>query len=197
MFGVVDHADIKNDLLEDLGQDSDQEFSSLEDLTKGGSRYLKDLRVNLKNAMKSDHLSEEEIALLGLALATNAKNEVLKEYFRAQALEAGASEEHMGDVVACASLLAANNVFYRFRHFLDKEEYTKMPARIKMNIMAKPKVEKEFFELVSLAVSAVNGCEMCCCSHEQSLLKMGSSEERIFDAVRLASVITSVDKIIS
>jgi alkyl hydroperoxide reductase subunit D len=65
-----------------------------------------------------------------------------------------------------------------------------------MNIMGRPVSGKEFFELISLAVSAVNGCEMCVSAHEASLIELGSKEDRIFEAVRLASVITSVSKII-
>lgn len=196
MFGIDATEDIKNDLLKDLGLDEDYSSSSLDALSEGESRYIKDLRVNIKNTLKSDHLNEKEAALLALAVAVNYKNEPLKSHFRQLAEEQEATPEEIGDAVACASLLAANNVFYRFRHFMEKESYNKMPARIKMNIMVKPKLEKEFFELVSLAVSAANGCEMCVQSHEASLLKMDSSEERIFDAVRLASIVTSLDKIV-
>ena len=64
-----------------------------------------------------------------------------------------------------------------------------MPAGIKMNIMMNPVLGKELFELISLAVSAVNGCESCVNSHEESVRKFGSSENRIFDAIRLASVV--------
>lgn len=197
MFGVANTEDIKNDLLEDLGLNGDYDSSALDILVDGDSRYVKDLRVNVKNTLKSDHISEKESALLALAIAANFKNEPLKAHFRTLAEESEATEEEIGDAVACASLLAANNVFYRFRHFIDKESYNKMSPKIKMNIMAKPKLEKEFFELISLAVSAANGCEMCVKSHERSLLKMDSSEERIFDAIRLTSVITSLDKIIN
>ena len=98
--------------------------------------------------------------------------------------------------MACASLLSANNVLYRFRHFVNKEKYNEIPARIKMNIMARPVSGKELFELISLAVSAVNGCEMCVKSHEQSLIELGTREERVFEAVRLAAVITSASKVI-
>jgi alkyl hydroperoxide reductase subunit D len=49
---------------------------------------------------------------------------------------------------------------------------------------------------MSLAVSAINGCEMCVNAHEDSLIKLGTSEERIFDAVRVASLITATGKII-
>jgi alkyl hydroperoxide reductase subunit D len=65
-----------------------------------------------------------------------------------------------------------------------------------MNIMARPVTGKEFFELISLAVSAVNGCEMCVKAHEASLIELGAREERIFEAVRLAAVITSLSKVI-
>src|SRR5699024_771610 len=119
-----------------------------------------------------------------------------KPFFADLARSHEATDEEIGDTAACASLLAANNVFYRFRHFVGKDSYSEMPAGLKMNIMAKPKLDKEFFELVSLAVSAANGCERCVNSHEKSLLKMESTEERIFDAVRLASVIVSLDKVI-
>jgi alkyl hydroperoxide reductase subunit D len=62
--------------------------------------------------------------------------------------------------------------------------------------MVKPVGGKEFFELISLALSAVNGCKMCVKSHEASLIELGSKEERIFEAVRLAAVITSLAKIV-
>ncbi|HLR24997.1 MAG TPA: carboxymuconolactone decarboxylase family protein [Fodinibius sp.] len=196
MFVTADTAEIKNDLLKDLELDESYSSTSLDALVEGESRYVKDLRVNLKNTLKSDHMSDKETALIALAISANFKNEPLKKYFKALAVSNEATGEEIGDTIACTSLLSANNVFYRYRHFVDKESYNKMSARIKMNIMAKPKLEKEFFELISLAVSAANGCEMCVQSHEKSLIKMDSSEERIFDAIRLTSVITSLDKIV-
>ena len=65
-----------------------------------------------------------------------------------------------------------------------------------MQLMVKPIISKEFFELMSLAISAVNGCEMCVNAHEDSLIKLNTKEERIFDAVRLASLVTATRKII-
>ena len=135
------------------------------------------------------------MALLGLALANNAKNKVLMNFFKIKAEELNIESGQVAEAIACASLLSSNNVLYRFRHFTGKEAYQKLPAKIKMNIMMKPAVGKEFFELLSLAVSAVNGCEMCVNAHEDSLIKMGTTEARIFDSIRLASVLNSVDRI--
>jgi len=188
----------KLDLLGDLGLDAGQNIESLESLVEGESRYVRDLRVNLKTALSSDHLERKELLLLALAIAVNEKNDLLKDVFSRQAKESGADQSEIAETIACASLLATNNVFYRFKHFIQtsNENYQSLPARIKMNIMARPVLGKEFFELLSLAVSAVNGCEACVKSHEASVRKLGTSEARVFDAIRLASVVRGASLII-
>ena len=184
------------ELLEMMGLDADSQGLALDTLAKADSRYLRDMKMNLKTAMSGQHLNKKEVALLGLAAATNEKSESLMRYFRVQAIEAEASAEELAEAIACASLLSANNVFYRFRHFTGKDEYQQQPARLRMSIMMNPATGKEFFELMSLAVSAVNGCQACVNSHEASLMELSSTPERVFEAVRLVSVIVSLTKII-
>jgi lipoyl-dependent peroxiredoxin subunit D len=183
------------ELLQSLKLADDYASLPLQLLEMGESRYLRDLKVNLNNALVSEHLNEKETALLALAIAANQKNNVLIALFDNLAKEKGATEEEVSEAAACASLLAGNNILYRFRHFVQKEKYNQLPGRIKMNIMMRPATGKEFFELISLAVSAVNGCEMCVRSHENSLIELGSSEERIFDSIRLSAIVASLDKI--
>ena len=161
MEDTVTYSETTQEFLEFIKADKDYRSDTLDLLEEGKSRYVADLKLNFKNSFESDHLSKKEIALLGVALAVNAGNSLLKEFFRSQAAGEGAGEAGISEAAACASLLSANNVLYRFRHFLNKEKYNEIPARIKMNIMARPVVGKEFFELMSLAISAVNGCEMC------------------------------------
>jgi alkyl hydroperoxide reductase subunit D len=196
METTVAYSETTQEFLEFLKVDKDYRSDALDLLEEGKSRYLADLKINFKNSFESDHLSKKEIALLGVALAVNANNIILKEFFNANATAEGATAEGIAEATGCASLLSANNIFYRFRHFVNKEKYNEIPARIKMNIMGRPVNGKEFFELMSLAISAVNGCEMCVKAHEKSLIELGSKEERIFEAIRLAAVITSVSKIV-
>jgi len=188
----------KLDLLTDLGLDQGHEIESLETLVGGDSRYVRDLRVNLKGVLTSDHLEPKEAFLLALAIAVNEKNDLLKNTFSEKAKESGAGEDEIAETYACASLLATNNVFYRFKHFVQSSHgnYQALPARIKMNIMARPVLGKELFELMSLAISAVNGCEACVNAHEASVRQLGASEARIFDAVRLASVVRGLSLIV-
>ncbi|TSJ43844.1 alkylhydroperoxidase [Mucilaginibacter corticis] len=185
-----------NELLQSIGVDTAYRTASLTLLEQGESRYLRDLKLNFTSTLTSEHLSTKECALLGLSVAVNNNNLPLTNFFNKYAADQGATKEEIAEAAACASLLASNNIFYRFRHFTQKEKYSQIPARIRMQIMMKPVTGKEFFELMSLTISAVNGCEMCVNAHEDSLIKLGTTEERIFDAVRIASLITSTGKIV-
>jgi alkyl hydroperoxide reductase subunit D len=188
--------EIINEILQSLGIDTAYRTDSLTLLEKGESRYLRDLKLNLTSTLTSEHLSTKECALTGLATAINNNNSLLIQFFSRYAQEQGATDADTAEAAGCASLLASNNIFYRFRHFTQKEKYGQIPARIRMQLMIKPVTGKEFFELMSLAISAVNGCEMCVNAHEDSLIKMGTSEERVFDAVRIASLVTATGKIV-
>jgi alkyl hydroperoxide reductase subunit D len=87
--------------------------------------------------------------------------------------------------------MAMNNVFYRARHMLG-EEYEARPARLRMQRVAQPKASKVDFELMSLAVSAINGCEVCLRSHEKAVVAGGSSPEAVLDSLRIAAVVHGV-----
>jgi alkyl hydroperoxide reductase subunit D len=85
--------------------------------------------------------------------------------------------------------MAMNNVYYRFRHMIGKESYSTKRPGLRMNRMAQVQTNKVDFELVCLAISAINGCEMCVRAHEKVVLEGGLSEDHVNDAVRIASVV--------
>jgi lipoyl-dependent peroxiredoxin subunit D len=154
------------------------------------ARYIKDLKINVSNVLNNNQqLTRKEALLLALAVAVNEKFDLLKEAFINLASEEGATKAEIAEIVACTSLMNTNNIFYRFRHYTKKEFYTNQPAGIKMSIMMNPVLGKEFFELVSLVVSSINGCEMCVTSHEQSVLQHGSSEAKVLEAIKLSAII--------
>jgi lipoyl-dependent peroxiredoxin subunit D len=61
-----------------------------------------------------------------------------------------------------------------------------------MNVLGSPGIDKMDFELISLAVSAVNGCGKCVASHERMLREHAFGREAVQSAVRIASVIHAV-----
>jgi lipoyl-dependent peroxiredoxin subunit D len=66
-----------------------------------------------------------------------------------------------------------------------------MPAKLRMNVMARPGVDKATFELWSLAVSAINGCGMCMESHERTVREHGMTTEQVQAAVRISAVVNA------
>jgi len=113
-----------------------------------------------------------------------------------QAIEAEAaaklSPEALAAAKTAAAIMAMNNIYYRFVHLVGSEDYRTLPARLRMNALAKPGVDKADFELWSLAVSAVNACGRCITAHEKVLRETGTTPEQIQAVVRIAAVVQAV-----
>lgn len=178
----------KVNLLKEVGIAESHESPVLDQIADK-SRYIKDLKINVSNFLNTKHLSRKEALLIALSVAVNDKSVVLRDGLISLIKDEDGTEEEIAEIYAAVSLLNVNNVFYRFRHFTGNEYYNNTPAGIKMGVMMKPVLGQEFFELVSLVVSALNGCELCVNSHDESVKKHGASEERIYEAIRLGAVI--------
>jgi lipoyl-dependent peroxiredoxin subunit D len=153
--------------------------------------YARDLRLNLGSVLSSSGapgLTEPQIWSIALAAALAARNPTF-----AQALEAAAGDHLAGPYLTAARTAAAimgmNNIYYRFVHLVEDPSYRNLPARLRMNALANPPVAKLDFELLSLAVSAVNGCGMCVKAHEKELRERGLAPETIQSAIRIAAVV--------
>lgn len=183
-------------LLNDLRLNEVHQSTALKTLVTANSRYLKDIKLNISTALNAESLGKKDAYLLAFAVAVNEKHNLLQETFETSAREHGATDAEIAEVISCTSLMNANNVYYRFRHFMHEEFYDKAQAGIRMSIMANPVLGKELFELVSLVVSAINGCELCVTSHEKNLVNHGTDKQRIHDAVRVGAVIKSLAALI-
>jgi lipoyl-dependent peroxiredoxin subunit D len=184
-----------NPVLEVLGM-TDNDSPLLDILDRGGSKYTRDSKLNFKSLFKSRHLTTEESILVGIACGTATGNQKLSVALSEKGRENEIPEEKIADAVACGSLLTTNNILYRFRHLVGSDHYDQMPAGLRMQIMMNPVMGKELFELASLAVSAMNGCETCIKSHEQTVLQSGGNRDRIFESIRIASVIKGLSVIV-
>jgi alkyl hydroperoxide reductase subunit D len=93
--------------------------------------------------------------------------------------------------------MGMNNIYYRATHLLSNKEYGALPARLRMNVLANPGVEKADFELWSTAVSAISGCGMCLDAHEGELKKHGLTAQQIQGALRIAAVVNPVGQVLT
>jgi lipoyl-dependent peroxiredoxin subunit D len=180
-------------MLADLGVEGNINSNSLTQLAAIDSKFLRDLKLNIAAVLGSTNMTRKEALLLALATAVNEKNAVLVAAFENLARKEGANDNEIGEAHSCTAMMNTNNVFYRFRHYMHEVEYyNNQPAGLRMSSMMNPVMGKEFYELMSLVVSALNGCERCVTSHENSVKQHGASEPRIYDAIRIGAVIKSL-----
>lgn len=163
---------------------------TLEELRASISEPARDIKLNLQSVLQQGPLTPAQRWGVAIASAVATRNAELRDALIVEARkEVDASV--IDDALASAALMAMNNVYYRFRHLVGKPSYSQMPARLRMQRIAKPLTNKADFELFCLAVSAINGCEMCIRSHEEVVLNGGLTEEQVHDAIRVAATINA------
>ena len=170
---------------------------SLDALRETLPAYAKDLSLNLSSLAAETVLTDQQKwgAFVASAYAVGTPAVVRAVELSADA--AGLSAEAMTAAKAAAAIMGMNNVYYRATHLLSNKEYATLPARLRMNVLANPGVEKADFELWSTAVSAVNGCGACLDAHEAELKKHGVPAQQIQAALRIASVVNAVSRVVA
>jgi len=167
-------------------------MSSIDALRERIPEAARDLGLSLSSVLGESSLTADQKWGVALASAYAARNPALVKALREDAEAAGIAAGVSEDARVAAALMAMNNVYYRFRHQVGKETYSQKPARLRMGKLAKPSTNKADLELFSLAVSAINGCEVCVQSHEKAVLEAGLSAEQVHDAVRIAATMHGV-----
>lgn len=167
---------------------------SLKQFAEALPDYAKDVRLNLSSILADQLMPEERKLALLVACAHGTGYKPLVE---AAENEAGGklSDEVSNAARGAAAVMSMNNVYYRFVHLVANPEYGKLPARLRMNVIASHGIAREEFELMSLAVSAMNGCGLCIDSHERVLLEHGVKPDAIQAAVRIAAVMNALARI--
>ena len=161
------------------------------ELAKTLPDYAKDQRLNVSSLLAEQLLTDQQKwgTLVAVAHACGYKPVI-------EAIEAEAADkltpEALNAAKAAASVMAMNNIYYRFTHMASRPDYKTMPAKLRMNVIGAPGIDKADFELFSLAVSAVYGCGMCIDSHDKVLAQHGVSADKIQASVRIAAVVHAV-----
>jgi alkyl hydroperoxide reductase subunit D len=152
--------------------------------------YAKDIKLNLGSLASEQVLNERQRAGAFIASALGARN---PDVAAAVIAEFGPQldAKELAAAKAAAAVMGMNNVYYRFLHLVENEEYGKLPAKLRMNAIAQHGIARADFELWSLAVSAINGCGMCIEAHEKAVRKDGITAEQVQAAVRIAAAVNA------
>jgi lipoyl-dependent peroxiredoxin subunit D len=171
---------------------------TLESLREALPGYARDLQLNLGSVLTASGapgLTERQIWAVALAAAAASRNVGFTRDLQALAAQ-HLDAAHVNAAHAAAAIMAMNNVYYRFLHLVEDEEYAKLPARLRMNVIGSPGIAKADFELLALAVSAINGCGTCVASHERQLRQHGLTREAVQSAVRIAATVHAVARVL-
>lgn len=168
-------------------------IDSLRDLMPA---YAKDISLNLGSLASEVVLNDQQKwgCFLASAHAVGVAPVV-------RAIESAAAEklspEALTAAKAAAAIMGMNNIYYRSLHLMKNNEYTTLPAKLRMNVIANPGVEKLDFELWSTAVSAINGCGACLDAHEGELRKHGVPNVQVQAALRIGAVVHAASRIVA
>ena len=155
--------------------------------------YARDIKLNLGAVLTTEgapDLNEKQIWLVALASAYATRAPTLWQTLEHEA-SARLNDVERRAARTAATLMAMNNVYYRFLHLLGDPEMKKLPARLRMNGLASHGIAKLDFEAMSLAVSAINGCGMCIEAHVHELKQQGATVLAIQSIARIAAVMAA------
>ncbi len=156
--------------------------------------YAKDLRLNLESVLSdagATGLDGKQLRAIALASAIASRHAPLVaaiETFAAEQL----SPEEIDGARAAAAIMAMSNIYYRATHLIHNDDYGQLRAGLRMNVMAKPGIDKVTFELACLAVSAINGCGACLDSHERVIRQHEVSAQGVQSALKIGAVVHAV-----
>jgi lipoyl-dependent peroxiredoxin subunit D len=171
---------------------------TLDNLREALPGYARDLQLNLGTVLSTagaPGLSERQIWAVALAVAVASRNASFARDVQTLATR-HLDAAHVNAAHGAAAVMAMNNVYYRFLHLVEDEEYGKLPARLRMSVIGSPGIAKADFELLALAVSAINGCGTCVASHERQLRQHGLTREAVQSAVRIAATVHAVARVL-
>ena len=106
--------------------------------------YAKDLKLNLGNLVNETVLSETQKAGAFIATAIASRNPRVIDAVTAE-FAPKLDATNLTAAKAAAAIMGMNNVYYRFLHLTDSEDYNKLPAKLRMNVIANPGAARQDF----------------------------------------------------
>ena len=153
--------------------------------------YAKDTKLNAQRifqARDGSDLDNKQIAAITLASTYATKSIQLINSAISDANELLSADE-ISTIKTVATIMASNNIYYRYIHNIKANEIKTLPAGLRMQGLRSDKMSHTDIELCGLAASAINNCGLCMSSHTDSLLKLNVSPTTIQHTIQIAAVV--------
>lgn len=151
--------------------------------------YAKDIRLNLDAVIGRSSLDQADALGAALAAAYAARSKTIVDAIRGSGQ---LSEADLNGAFSAAALMGMNNVWYPYVEMAGDEDLRTQRAELRMNAYATHGgIDKNRFELFSLAASIVGKCHFCVRSHYKLLKESGMTAQQLRDVGRIAAVVTA------
>ncbi len=172
-------------------------MKNLESLKAVIPDYAKDVKINLGSLISPENqgITTKQVFGAALTAAYATKEKILIKILENE-VQNILSEVEVKAVKTAASLMAMNNIYYRFLHISADKEYAQMPAGLRMQGIASHGIDKIDFEVFSLAASIINGCGMCIDAHANQLTKHGFTKYQVQMVAKVAAVVNSAAQVL-
>ncbi|PHQ80626.1 MAG: alkyl hydroperoxide reductase [Coxiella sp. (in: Bacteria)] len=156
----------------------------------------KDIRLNFSNLLQDQvsGLTEQQIKAIIYAVAisvvpSNAIKTLMASF------EEELDESLVRGAHVASGLMSMNNIYYRFVHLGNDHELSAMNPGLRMQGMRTHGIDETLFELMSLAISAINGCGMCIQAHIKTLKAQGAELQTIQMSAKIAAVLNAMNQV--
>ncbi len=172
-------------------------MENLESLKAAIPDYAKDVKINLGSLLSQENqvLTAKQVFGAALTSAYVTKEKTLIKILENE-VQNILSEVEVKAVKTAASLMAMNNIYYRFLHISADKEYSQMPAGLRMQGIVNHGIDKIDFEIFALAASIINGCGMCIDAHANQLTKHGVTKSQVQMVAKIAAVVNSAAQVL-
>ncbi len=159
--------------------------------------HAKDVKINLQTLINLENqvLTNQQVFRAALTSAFVTKQEILIKILKNE-VQNILSEDEIKAAKNAASLMAMNNLYYRFLHISEDKEYSQMPAGLRMRGILDHGIDKVNFEIFSLAASIINGCAMFIDAHANQLVKQSLSKSQVQMVAKIAAVVSSAAQVL-
>ena len=154
--------------------------------------FLRDFFMNFKKFVCSDGaLDKKTKAIVAYAAACQTKCSVWIDLLGSRADSLGVSESQRREIAALVATNAMYNTFFKFRDLSGSELFSGMGVGLRAHTLSATSFSEQEAELISTAVSVLNGCRPCTSGHVEAGRKLGLSDEQLLETVQCAATIAA------
>lgn len=168
---------------------------TIESILEALDDSAKDIKLNVKSMLdetQSPIGSQTKAVVYAVAIALKPSKPMRHVIDQLQSM---LDDQTIHAAKIASALMSMNNIYYRFSHLSEDEALMKMPAGLRMQSLRQHGVSDVLFELMTLAISALNGCGMCIHAHINALRKHQVGDDQIQMAGKIAGIMHALNQV--